>query len=343
MKFIEKFSCDPITGHKPFGEEDLIDLKLHKNQDGLYHCPVLFKPFTENSHIVCIKRTGNVFSYEAVDELNLKTKNYRDLLTDEPFTRKDLIILQDPLKTDKLMPAEFHHFKHKLRWASDDSAEVDARDPKNRLKRMDSVTKATLEELKDTYESSGSISSEVTGASTSSKSDEEEPKRKSDIFNAALYSTGKVAASITSTVMETHTSLEAATLSGDVVKYSRVKKKGYAQMETSHGPLNLELYCQWAPKTCDNFFRLSRDGYYDGTLFHRLIKHFMIQGGDPTATGSGGNSCWGKPFEDELNQHLSHEGRGILSMANSGPNSNKSQFFITFRSCKHLDRKHSVS
>ena len=75
---------------------------------------------------------------------------------------------------------------------------------------------------------------------------------------------------------------------------------------------------------------------------HRLIKHFMVQGGDPTGTGKGGESIFGQPFEDEFCKMFSHEGRGILSMANSGVNTNKSQFFITFRSCKHLDNKHTI-
>merc|ERR1712083_607795 len=93
---------------------------------------------------------------------------------------------------------------------------------------------------------------------------------------------------------------------------------------------------------CENFMKLCQQEYYNGTLFHRSIKHFMIQGGDPTGTGEGGQSYWKSPFLDEFKPNLSHTGRGILSMANSGPNTNKSQFFITFRSCKHLDSKHTV-
>ncbi len=111
----------------------------------------------------------------------------------------------------------------------------------------------------------------------------------------------------------------------DVVRYDRVKKKGYVRLVTNVGPLNLELHCDYVPKTCENFMKLCQKGYYDGTKFHRSIKHFMLQGGDPTGTGTGGESLWGKPFKDEFKQFLSHQGRGILSMANSGPNTNKSQ------------------
>lgn len=87
------------------------------------------------------------------------------------------------------------------------------------------------------------------------------------------------------------------------------------------------------PKTCDNFIRHCRSGYYTNTIFHRLIKNFMIQGGDPTGTGKGGVSAFegGKEFDDELKTGLKHDIRGMLCMANSGPNTNKSQFFIIFR------------
>ncbi|OQR77712.1 peptidyl-prolyl cis-trans isomerase 2-like [Tropilaelaps mercedesae] len=121
-----------------------------------------------------------------------------------------------------------------------------------------------------------------------------------------------------------------------------IKKKGYVQLSTTHGNLNLELYCDVVPKTCENFIKLSANGYYDGSPFHRSIRNFILQGGDPTGTGKGGESVWGKPFDDEFKPHLVHQGRGILSMANSGPNTNKSQFFITYRSCRHLDNKHTV-
>jgi peptidyl-prolyl cis-trans isomerase-like protein 2 len=116
------------------------------------------------------------------------------------------------------------------------------------------------------------------------------------------------------------------------------------QLTTSAGVLNLELRCDRVPKTCDNFVRHCNAGYYDGTIFHRSIKHFMIQGGDPTGTGKGGESAFpgAAPFQDEFQPDLSHSGRGVLSMANSGVDSNKAQFFITYRSCNHLDNKHTV-
>merc|ERR1740130_56617 len=94
--------------------------------------------------------------------------------------------------------------------------------------------------------------------------------------------------------------------------------------------------------TCENFVGLCDRGYYKGVPFHRLLRNFMVQGGDPTGTGTGGEAIWGKPFADEITSKYKHEGRGVLSMANSGVNSNGSQFFITFKSCSHLDGKHSI-
>jgi peptidyl-prolyl cis-trans isomerase B (cyclophilin B) len=111
-----------------------------------------------------------------------------------------------------------------------------------------------------------------------------------------------------------------------------------ATLHTNHGPIAIELYDDDAPKTVDNFVGLARKGFYDGVIFHRIIPDFMIQGGDPTGTGSGGP---GYTFEDETNDHP--VARGALAMANAGPNTNGSQFFIvTADACPWLDGKHTV-
>ena len=111
-----------------------------------------------------------------------------------------------------------------------------------------------------------------------------------------------------------------------------------ATLHTSEGAIELELYPDDAPKTVENFVKLSRDGFYDGVIFHRVIPDFMIQGGDPTGTGTGGP---GYEFEDEFNQHKVV--RGALAMANAGPNTNGSQFFIvTAEATPWLDGKHTV-
>jgi cyclophilin family peptidyl-prolyl cis-trans isomerase len=111
-----------------------------------------------------------------------------------------------------------------------------------------------------------------------------------------------------------------------------------AIIQTNHGPIHVELYPDDAPKTVDNFVKLASDGFYDSVIFHRVIPDFMIQGGDPTGTGSGGP---GYTFEDEFNHHKVE--RGALAMANAGPNTNGSQFFVvTTEAAPWLDGKHTV-
>jgi peptidyl-prolyl cis-trans isomerase B (cyclophilin B) len=111
-----------------------------------------------------------------------------------------------------------------------------------------------------------------------------------------------------------------------------------AIIQTNHGLIHLELFPDDAPKTVDNFVKLANDGFYERVIFHRVIPDFMIQGGDPTGTGSGGP---GYTFEDEFNDHKVE--RGALAMANAGPNTNGSQFFIvTTEAAPWLDRKHTV-
>ncbi|MCQ2383043.1 MAG: peptidylprolyl isomerase [Clostridia bacterium] len=100
-----------------------------------------------------------------------------------------------------------------------------------------------------------------------------------------------------------------------------------AEIKTNYGMITAQLFAEQAPKTVENFVELAKQGYYDGVIFHRIIKDFMIQGGDPTGTGMGGQSIWGAPFEDEFSNELFNL-RGALSMANAGPGTNGSQFFI---------------
>ena len=113
-------------------------------------------------------------------------------------------------------------------------------------------------------------------------------------------------------------------------------------LETSQGIVELTLMPDVAPKTCENFVKLVEKGYYNGTIFHRVIPEFMIQGGDPTGTGRGGASIWGKPFGDEFKSNVRFDKPGILAMANSGPNSNGSQFFITTTETPHLNMRHTI-
>ncbi len=113
-------------------------------------------------------------------------------------------------------------------------------------------------------------------------------------------------------------------------------------LETNQGEIELELFSRLAPKACENFVCLVRKGYYDGTIFHRVIKGFMIQAGDPTGTGKGGTSIWGKPFRDEVSLGIKFDRRGLVAMANTGPDTNGSQFFITTAEAEWLNMKHTI-
>ncbi|KAF3851445.1 hypothetical protein F7725_013217 [Dissostichus mawsoni] len=311
IPWIKRYGTNPISGEK-LEVKSLIKLTIAKNTDGKYHCPVLYNVFTNNSHIVTNKVTGNVFSNEAVEQLNIKTKSFKDLLTDEPFTRKDIIVLQDPTNLDKFNVSDFFHVKNNLKLLDPDEEKAKLH-PAYHLKTTNMETRETLAELYKDYKG-----------------------------DALLASTMKEPSFCLLHINSHDSCNNTHAIADDTVRYQYVKKKGYVRLHTNKGDLNLELNCDKVPKAGENFIGLCKKGYYDGTVFHRSIRNFMIQGGDPTGTGTGGESFWGKPFKDEFRPNLSHTGRGVLSMANSGPNTNKSQFFITFRSCAYLDRKHTI-
>ena len=113
-------------------------------------------------------------------------------------------------------------------------------------------------------------------------------------------------------------------------------------LETTQGNIEFKLFEDIAPKTCENFTTHIRNGYYNGIIFHRIIEEFMIQGGDPTGTGMGGESIWGKNFEDECARDVAFDKPGILAMANSGPGTNGSQFFITTVPTPWLHMRHTI-
>lgn len=113
-------------------------------------------------------------------------------------------------------------------------------------------------------------------------------------------------------------------------------------LHTNHGDIALKLFADKAPKACENFSTHAKNGYYDKVIFHRVIDGFMIQGGDPTGTGRGGKSIWGTPFEDEVKNGLRFDRKGLLAMANAGPCTNGSQFFITLVPTGYLTDKHTI-
>lgn len=333
VKFLEKYKIHPITGSS-VNVSDLIELKFHKSSEYQYHCPILYKLFNQNSKIVANKKSGHVYSYEAYQQLNLKPNNLRDLLTDEPFEKSDIVTIQDPdTANEKWKVTNFHHIKNKLK-IDDEASEGNIRNV-----GASSILKASLEEYKSKSKTIVETFNRIVGQTN----EVEDAKTKLNSINSATHSDGVLSSSVTSTCMPIANVQNPALLSYEQILYPKVKKKGYVELVTNFGSINLELFCDRTPKTCHNFLLLVSRGYYDGTIFHRLIKNFILQGGDPTGTGSGGQSAWNAPFKDECHADLKHVGRGVLAMANSGPSSNKSQFYITLRGTwDHLDGKHTV-
>lgn len=125
-------------------------------------------------------------------------------------------------------------------------------------------------------------------------------------------------------------------------KKEGVPVKENVVFETNQGEIEFRLYDDATPKTCENFRGLVKRGYYNGIIFHRVIPNFMIQGGDPTGTGRGGESVWGVPFADEFSADLKFTRIGLLAMANAGPNTNGSQFFISTAATPWLNGKHTI-
>ncbi len=125
-------------------------------------------------------------------------------------------------------------------------------------------------------------------------------------------------------------------------KIEKLKEKSMVALETNRGIIELKLFPDIAPFACENFIGLIEKGYYDGVIFHRVIKDFMIQTGDPTGTGTGGESIWKKPFVDEVSESVKFDKPGVLAMANSGPDTNQSQIFITTKPAPHLNMNHTI-
>ena len=291
VPFVRKHHKHPLTG-EPLELKQLTRLTFHKNSEGEYACPVLNKAFTDSSHIVAVKTTGNVYSWQAIEELNIRPKNLRDLLTEEPFTRKDLITLQDPhnvrqIRMDDLQrnslllpPKEgsinagssadlartLNQLEHPVAGAGAGGG-GGAAAQRERLIAELAVAKAPRAAIDAAATAAGVLPPEAQSAARAGVV--------GNGFGAPMRSTGAMAASFTSSAMTPHTrNLAAAPQAGGVKPAPR---KAYVSMHTSHGDLNLELHADLVPETCQNFLLLAARGYYDNVAFHRSIKHFMIQ------------------------------------------------------------------
>jgi peptidyl-prolyl cis-trans isomerase-like protein 2 len=366
-QWLAKHGTNPING-KSLKDKDLIKLNFARNGDTDAHDggggegaglgemvdPVTFKVFTDNTHIVAIRHgsEANVFAWETVERLNIKVKMWKDLVDDREFSRSDIITLQDPQNVESRDLSKFKFLKEGETVLSKEQEEERQKGSVNidALGRVgDKVLRAkeAVEKARRGREAGGDVNRTKALAKHDTTMSAPKPsmlQEKKMAYNAAQYTTGKAAASFTSTGLTPETSGERALLTDEeyMLRPKRVKIKGYARIETSHGSLNVELQTETAPRAVWNFVQLAKKGYYNGVTFHRNIRNFMIQGGDPTGTGKGGQSIWGKNFQDEFDGPLTHDARGIMSMANKGKNTNSSQFFITYRQAKHLDRRHTI-
>ncbi|XWS41770.1 hypothetical protein CRYUN_Cryun17cG0111700 [Craigia yunnanensis] len=348
IPYIRKYGKNPVTG-APLKQEDLIPLTFHKNSEGEYHCPVLNKVFTEYTHIVAVKTTGN-----AIKELNIKTKNWKELLTDEPFAKEDIITIQmlAELGTEKARQTALLGGGGSKAQNERAAALTTVLAASSRIKEDSKSDTKGENKTQPAFSIVDAASASVHGRSATAAKAASSDKTAVRIamhmagerapVNAKLvksrFTTGAASRSFTSTSYDPVTKNEF-----EYVKVEKnPKKKGCIQLHTTHGDLNIELHCDITPRTCENLVTLCERGYYNGVAFHRNIRNFMIQGGDPTGTGRGGESIWGKPFKVELNSKLLHSGRGVVSMANSGTHTNGSQFFILYKSANHLNFKHTV-
>lgn len=154
LQFVQKFKKNPVTG-EPFDPKSIIKINFANNtnddsEECRFQCPALFKAFTKNSHIVCIRTSGNVYCYEAIEQLNLKTKNWKDLVSDVPFTRKDIITIQDPSQLEKFNISTFYYIQNRLRVETEEEI-AERKDPKGKIKTMSNETREILQELEKTY------------------------------------------------------------------------------------------------------------------------------------------------------------------------------------------------
>jgi peptidyl-prolyl cis-trans isomerase-like protein 2 len=309
--------------------------------------PVTYKRFTDNTHIVALANTGNVFAWEAVERLNVKAKMWRDLVSDVEFGRKDIVTLQDPQNVNARDLSQFKYLEdgegaQKENGNGGGSVNLAAMGNEAKvLRAKEAVAKARAERQNRNAQPKASSTS-LTTTTIPKHTPSSTPSSKK--AQTSHHTTGLAAASLTSTGLTPHTSSTLTLLTDEeyLLKPKRIKTSGYAILHTSLGPLHLTLHPLHAPKAVWNFIALAKRGYYNGLIFHRNIRNFMIQTGDPTGTGKGGQSVWGKNFEDEFDGPLKHDTRGMVAMANKGKDTNSSQFFITYRAAKHLDRKHTV-
>jgi len=391
MPYLLKHKSNPLTG-KPMSSQNLITLNIDpavtdegnssNNDRQTWQCPIMNKPFLNHTKIVAVRIKGsnraNVYSYEAYQTLNVKPKNYIDLIDGTKFhPTKDVIVLNDVDDSVLAKLRDINNFVHlntlRKNHQQNNKAENNNVNMSVSAKRIMDKLQSKQQKQKEEEEKIKKRKQIEEAERNKDNDDGKDDYKKMKILTSDLgitYTKGRASGSLTSTALSSTsgsssasdireaTEEEILTSLFDTMK--KRKQKAFVRMITNFGNMDIELHADIAPRTCMNFIGLVEKEWYDGTSFHRLIRNFMIQGGGSNKKGSKAKkrkvanghresiseeeeqSIWGRPFQDEFDQRLKHVGPGVLSMANAGKDTNKCQFFITFKSAPHLDNKHSV-
>jgi peptidyl-prolyl cis-trans isomerase-like protein 2 len=283
IPWLKKHGTNPVTGDS-LAYNELLKLNMRRNESGEFCDPVTFKVFTDNTHIVALRSSGNVFAWDTVERLNIKAKLWRDLVSDDEFTRKDIIVLQDPHNLASRDMAAFKFIREGTSTLTEDQKAERAADINTAAMGSSAkilAAKAAVAKARAEKSSSGSHNSMAlsTQSSTSRAVRRSSPPHPTVPYNAAGHTTGKAAASLTSTSLTPHTGGERALLTDEeyMLKPKRIKIKGYARIATNLGNLNVELHTDFAPKAVYNFVKLAQKEYFKNVKFHRNIRSFMVR------------------------------------------------------------------
>lgn len=354
VDFVRTHGKSPASGAKTT-LNDVILLKMAKDGDGRWMCPVTHKVFTNHSKVAAVATSGNVYAYDALRELCLSRKgSMRDLIDSTEFARTDVVVIHDPEDVELSKRRDISNLEHLKRA---ERAEPGTRPLGESAERILATARSNVEVAAAQREARRLAAAKVA-------SDPSRPENKGltatflrvrdlgartdEVCAGSRLTSGDTSRSLTSSAVGVSTSRDLRPATDDELLASRWKilrslgKKGYARLETNLGPLNIEVHCDVTPRAAENFLGLCASGYYDRLTFHRVVAGFVAQAGDPKADGTGGESLWGNAFADEFDSRLTHDARGVLGYANSGRDKNRSQFYITFKPCPHLDNKHTV-